>query len=83
MLEYKEKLIKTKAEYGELIKKGLYIIYKYTYILNSDNFLTELELGNAPPQEYIIKNLEIDYDKYSKFLHSIYFFFLIKLKKRN
>ncbi len=39
-----------KAIHGEIAKKGI-------------EYLTEVELGNAPPMEYIKKNVIIDDDK--------------------
>lgn len=43
-----------KAVYGEIFKKGV-------------DFLAEIELGNAPPLEYIKKNVRMDDDKLDEY----------------
>ena len=47
-----------KAIHGEIMKKGI-------------DFLTEIELGNAPPMEYIKKNVKIDDDKLDQYRNNI------------
>ena len=44
MIEQKEDLLREKALYNELRSKGI-------------DYLSEVEQGNAPPKEFIIRNL--------------------------
>ncbi|KRW98997.1 hypothetical protein PPERSA_11598 [Pseudocohnilembus persalinus] len=54
LMQKQEELIKKKAIYNELRKKG-------------DQFLEEMALGNAPPQEFIEKNLQYNDEDYREF----------------
>lgn len=47
-----------KAIHGEIMKKGI-------------DYLTEIELGNAPPMEYIKKNVKIDDDKLDQYRNNL------------
>lgn len=53
-----EKILMDKAIHGEIIKKGL-------------QFLTEVELGNAPPMEMIKKNVTIDDKKLDQYRNNL------------
>lgn len=47
--EKQERILREKAVHGELMKKGI-------------DYLTQVELGLAPPYEYLKKNLVMDED---------------------
>lgn len=53
-----EKILMDKAIHEEIIKRGI-------------DFLTEVELGNAPPMEMIKKNVRIDEDTLDNYRNNV------------
>lgn len=78
ILEKKEEILKQKAIHSEFMKKGLFklkkLFYFHLFFLIRVPFLSEIELGNAPPKEIIAKNFKIDYEQYRDHMDMSEFF---------
>jgi len=62
--EKEEKLLKQKALHNELMKKGYNsLLISFLKIFRVD-YLAQIELGYAPPIEYIEKNLKYNPENY-------------------
>lgn len=58
-MQKQEEVLKEKALHNELMKKGV-------------DFVAEMHLGDAPPQEFVVKNLKYDIDDYRRDFNSDY-----------
>ena len=51
LMQKHDKILKRKAEHKALANKGI-------------KFLIEMEMGNAPPKEFLLKNIDINPEEY-------------------